>query len=154
MEKLEIPKLESALDYCLWYKMVNIKNENKRTVPAKQFFIQVLKKSIAVKAVYSDMQHMTSAKAIVTTVTRELGSLQKLNRDAESKLKELKLMTLASSRKLTLELQLEAVNVGLKIFSCFETKNTDMSETLVNLLQNSTLVYEWRLELKRIHSTS
>ena len=74
------------------------------SVPAKQFFIQVLKKSIAFKAVYSDIQHMTSAKAIVTTVTKELGSLQKLNRDAESKLKDLKLMTLASSRKLTLEL--------------------------------------------------
>ena len=90
LEKLEILKLESALDYHLCCKMVNIKNKNIRSIPLKQFFIQVLKKSIAFKAVYSDIQHMTSAKAIVTTVTKELGSLQKLNRDAESKLKDLK----------------------------------------------------------------
>ena len=137
-----IPKLKSALDCRLWYKIVNIKNEGMVSVPAKQFFIQVLKKSIAAKAKYSDAQRMTFAKAIVTTVTRELGSLQKFNRDAEIK-KELKLLTFSSNRKLTLELQLEAVNIGLKIFSCFENKHADMSETLVNLLQNSTLVYEW-----------
>ena len=144
MEKLEIPKLESALDYRLWYKTVNIKNENTRSLPATQFFVQVLKKLIAVKAVYSDIKHMTSAKAIVTTVAREMGSLQKLNKDAENKLKDLRLTTLANNRKLTLEHQLDAVNVGLKIFSCFENKHADMSETLVDLLQNSTLVYEWR----------
>ena len=38
-------------------------------------------------------------------------------------------MTLASSRKLTLELQLEAVNEGLKIFKCFGNKHADMSKT-------------------------
>ena len=108
------------------------------------------KKSIAVKAVYSDIQHMTSAKAIVTTVAREIGSLQKLNKDAEAKLKDLGLMALANNRKLTLERQLDAVNLGLKIFSCFKNKHTDMSETLVNLLQNSTLMYEWRTEMERI----
>ena len=47
LEKLEIPKLESALDYRLWYKTVNIKNKNTRSIPAKQFFVQLLKKSIA-----------------------------------------------------------------------------------------------------------
>ena len=83
-------------------------------------FIQKLKRSIAVEAVYSDIQHMTSAKAIVTTVAREIGSLEKLNKDAEAKLKDLRLMTLANNRKLTLESQLDAVNVGLKIFSCFK----------------------------------
>ena len=67
--------------------------------------------------------------------------------DAEKILKDLKLLTLASNNKLTLELQLEAVNLGIKIFSYFENKHADMSENLVNLLQNSTLVYEWRLEL-------
>ena len=70
--------------------------------------------------------------------------------DAEKKLEDLKLLTLASNKKLTLELQLEAVNLGLKIFRCFENKHADMSETLINLLQKSTLVYEWRLELERI----
>ena len=72
LEKLEIPKLESALDYRLWYKTVNIKYKNTKSIPAKQFFVQMLKKSIAVKAVYSDIKHMTSAKAIVTTVAREI----------------------------------------------------------------------------------
>ena len=120
------------------------------STPARQFFIQILKKSIAVKAVHLDIQHMTSAKSIVTMVTRELGSLQILNMDAEKQLKELKLQTLASNKKLTLEVQLEAVNIGLKIFSCFENKHADMSENLVNILQNSTLVHEWRLELERI----
>ena len=79
---------------------------------------------------------MTSAKAIVTTVSREMGSLHKLNKDAENKLNALKLTALASNKKLTLERQLDAVNLGLKIFSCFENKHADMSETLVNLLQN------------------
>ena len=150
MEKLEIPKLESALDYRLWHKTINIKYENTISIPAKQLFVQKLKKSIAVEAVYSDIQHMTSAKAIVTTVAREIGSLQKLNKDAEAKLKDLRLMALANNRKLTLERQLDAVNLGLKIFSCFENKHADMSKTLVNLLQNSTLVYEWRTEMERI----
>ena len=81
---------------------------------------------------------MTSAKVIVTTVTGELGSLQgslqKLNRDAETKLKELMLLNLANNRRITMELQLEAVNIGLKIFSCFKNKHADMSKTLVNLL--------------------
>ena len=113
-------------------------------------FVQKLKKSIAVEAVYSDIQHMTSAKAIVTTVAREIGSLQQLNKDAEAKMKDLKLMALANNRKLTLERQLDAVNLGLKIFSCFENKHADMSETLMNLLQNSTLMYEWRAEMERI----
>ena len=107
------------MDYRLWYKTVNIKYENTKSIPAKQFFVQMLKKSIAVKAVYSDIKHMTSAKAIVTTVAREIGSLQKLNKDAETKLKDLRLMALANNRKLTLEHQLDAVNLGLKIFSCF-----------------------------------
>ena len=86
LEKLEIPKLESALDYRLWFKTVHIKNENIKTIPAKQFFVQTLKKSIAVKAVYSDIKHMTSAKAIVTTVSREMRSLHKLNKDPKNKL--------------------------------------------------------------------
>ena len=93
---------------------------------------------------------MTSAKAIVTTVYREMGSLHKLNKDAENKLNALKLAALASNKKLTLERQLDAVNLGLKIFNCYENKHADMSETLVNLLQNSTLVYEWRTEMERI----
>ena len=124
------------MDYRLWYRKVHIKNKNTKSIPAKQFFIQILKKSIAVKAVYSDIKHMTSAKAIVTTVAREMGSLQKLNKDAENKLTDLRIMTLANNKKLTLERQLDAVNLGLKIFSCFENKHADMSETLVNLLQN------------------
>ena len=103
LEKLEIPKLESALDYHLWHKTISIKYENTISIPAKQLFVQKLKRSIAVEAVYSDIQHMTSAKAIVTTVAREMGSLQKLNKGAETKLKDLRLMALANNRKLTLE---------------------------------------------------
>ena len=105
------------MDYWLWFKTVHIKNENIKTIPAKQFFVQTLKKSIAVRAVYSDIKHMTSAKTIVATVSREMGSLHKLNKDAENKLNALKLTALANNKKLTLERQLDAVNLGLKIFS-------------------------------------
>ena len=138
------------MDYQLWFKTVHIKYENTISIPAKQLFVQKLKRSIAVEAVYSDIQHMTSAKAIVTTVAREIGSLQQLNKDAEAKLKDLRLMALANNRKLTLERQLDAVNLGLKIFTCFENKHADMSEALVDLLQNSILVYEWHTRLERI----
>ena len=90
VEKLELPKLESALDYRLWHKTINIKYENTISIPAKQLFVQKLKKSIAVEAVYSYIQHITSAKAIVTTLAREIGSLQQLNKDAEAKMKDFK----------------------------------------------------------------
>merc|ERR1711954_549479 len=99
LEKLEIPKLESSLDYRLWHKTISIKYENTISIPAKQLFVQKFKKSIAVESVYSDIQHMTSAKAIVSTVAREIRSLQQLNKDAEAKMKDLKLMALANNRK-------------------------------------------------------